>query len=232
MPDREQRFAAMLDAVEAATASLDRPIRILDLAGGTGSISLRLLRRDPSAEITVQDLDPVLLHIARTTLPAHVTAVTSDLRQTSWSASLAPESFDAVLTATAMHWMTAARLTQIYAEVRDLLVPGGIFVNVDHMVDDGLPGLSAQLADRNRLRRNDLYRTAAATSWNSWWDRVADDPELGPLKVERDGLFSSHHAQEWTPPVSWHIRTLSDAGFSEVGIVWRAGNDAAVAAIR
>lgn len=232
MADREHRFDAMLDAVDAATASHDQPMRMLDLAGGTGSLSIRALRRQPDAEVTVLDLDPVLLHIARATLPAPAKVIAADLRHTAWHVPLAPRSFNAVVTATAMHWMTAPRLAAIYAEVHDLLAPGGIFINADHMDDDGLPTLSKLLADRNREHREDLYRTAAVTSWPLWWSQVAADPELGPLKVERDALFSIHHGHDWTPPLSWHLEALRDAGFAEAGIVWRGGTDAAVAGVR
>ncbi len=44
LPDREERFTAMLDAVEAACGPAPR---MLDLAGGTGSITRRLLTRLP-----------------------------------------------------------------------------------------------------------------------------------------------------------------------------------------
>ena len=64
MPDREERFAAMLDAVEAVAGG--RAPRVLDLAGGTGSISLRALRALPRRRATtLVDVDPVLLTIAR-----------------------------------------------------------------------------------------------------------------------------------------------------------------------
>ncbi|WP_246017449.1 hypothetical protein [Micromonospora pisi] len=46
LPDREERFAALLDTVEAVAAGPG--VAVLDLAGGTGSISLRALRRFPS----------------------------------------------------------------------------------------------------------------------------------------------------------------------------------------
>ncbi|MFD0788195.1 class I SAM-dependent methyltransferase, partial [Micromonospora azadirachtae] len=66
LPDREHRFTAMLDAVDAVTDGV--PPRVLDLAGGTGTISLRTLARFPDAEVTVLDLDPALLAIAEASL--------------------------------------------------------------------------------------------------------------------------------------------------------------------
>jgi SAM-dependent methyltransferase len=231
MPDREERFAAMLDAVDALAARLDRAPRVLDLAGGTGSISLRLLRRRPDAEVTLVDLDPVLLHIARSTVPA-ATVVTVDLRETDWSRGLPAGGFDAVLTATALHWLAADRLATVYRDIHALLAPAGLFANADHMPDEGLPTLSAALGDHKRARRLAWHAAAASYSWEGWWAHVAADPALGPLKVQRDALFGIDHSQEWTPGVSWHLSALRDAGFTETGLLWRAANDAAVAAIR
>jgi SAM-dependent methyltransferase len=228
MPDREQRFGAMLDTVEAVVGPDARAPRVLDLAGGTGSISLRLLRRRPDAQVTLVDLDPVLLHIARATLPDPVRVVTTDLRDPSWHRKLPDAGFDAVLTATALHWLPADRLAAVYAEVHELLAPGGILVNADHMVDDGLPTLTGALKAADKRRREAWYAAGAVLTWEQWWQHVSADPVLGPLKVRRDELFSIHHAQEWTPEVSWHLTALRDAGFAETGLIWRGGMDAAV----
>lgn len=64
LPDREERFAALLDVVEVACGSA--PL-VLDLAGGTGSLSRRLLARLPKVRSVVADVDPVLLELARRT---------------------------------------------------------------------------------------------------------------------------------------------------------------------
>ncbi|BCB91539.1 class I SAM-dependent methyltransferase [Phytohabitans suffuscus] len=232
LPDREERFAALLDTVDAVTAG--HPPRVLDLAGGTGSISLRVLRRFPGASTTLLDLDPVLRRLAAGSLEAaggRATVVTADLRTADWLAALPHRDFDAVLTATALHWLDPSRLTELYREIREALRPGGVFVNADHMPDDGLPGLSARLGERADAVRRARHAAGAALSWEGWWDRVAADPVLGPLAVERERLFTKHHSSEWTPPVSWHVAALRAAGYAEVGLVWRGARDAAVAAV-
>src|SRR5689334_11981958 len=77
LPDREHRFEVMLDAVDAVRDTA--PPRLLDLAGGTGTISLRALRRFPDAEVTLIDLDPALLALAAASLGDRATVVTADL---------------------------------------------------------------------------------------------------------------------------------------------------------
>jgi SAM-dependent methyltransferase len=229
MPDREQRFTALFDVVEA-TASGDTPA-ILDLAGGTGSISLRALRRFPRATTTLVDIDPVLLAIAQSSVDDRTTVVTADLRQPGWVDRLPRRGYDAVLTATALHWLEEERLAALYGEIRDVLRPGGVFVNADHMPDAGLPGLSAALQQADRTRRETEYAGDATLSWEGWWDRLSADPDLGPLLDQRRQVFDGPHAVDFAPASEWHERALRAAGFTEVGLVWRGLRDAAVAGV-
>ena len=231
MPDREERFAAMLTAVDAVTGG--RPPKVLDLAGGPGTITLRTLARFPGAEVTVLDQDPVLLAIAGATLAGRATIVDADLGDPVWRAKLPGEGFDAVLTATALHWLPAERVAALYGEIREVLRPGGILVNADHMPEESLPTLSERLRERGRELREARYATGAATSWGEWWHRAAADERLGPKVVERERIYPlvTHH-QEWTPPALWHVDALRVAGFAEAGVLWRGGTDAAVVGLR
>ncbi len=58
LPDREERIAAIFNLIEAAIGA---PRRVLDLASGPGSFTVRLLSRFPQAEATLVDVDPALL---------------------------------------------------------------------------------------------------------------------------------------------------------------------------
>jgi SAM-dependent methyltransferase len=230
LPDREQRFVAMLDVVDAMTDGAAP--RLLDLAGGTGTILLRTLARFPLAEVTLVDLDPALLAIAAASLGDRATIATADLRRPDWTDALPRHEYDAILTATALHWLPGDRLAALYAEIRDLLRPGGVFVNADHMPDDGLPSLAKRLTARADARRSARYAAGAVVSWSDWWERAAADPALAPLVERRREIFPTGHSPEWLPPVSWHADALRTAGFSEVGLVWRGGPDAAIAGVR
>ncbi|MEV4755266.1 class I SAM-dependent methyltransferase [Micromonospora sp. NPDC049559] len=230
LPDREHRFAAVLDAV-AATTEGEAP-RLLDLAGGTGSISLRALARFPGAEVTLLDIDPVLLAVAEASLAGRAAIVSADLGGPDWRDGLPHRRYDAVLTATALHWLAPERLTALYAEIRDVLRPGGIFVNADHMPDDALPTLTKRLTARAEARRSGRYAAGAVLSWQDWWAHVAADPALAPLVERRRQIYPTGHSAEWTPPVSWHLEALRAAGFAEAGTLWRGGPDAAVVGLR
>lgn len=120
MPDREDRFRIMLDMVEALVGTAPR---VLDLACGTGSITARLLARFPEATSTGVDLDPALLAIARGTFEGddRVSFVTADLKDPDWATKLPYESYDAVLTATALHWLHSEPLADLYGRIAELV---------------------------------------------------------------------------------------------------------------
>lgn len=132
MPDREERFRVMLDMVEALVGPAPR---VLDLACGTGSITDRVLKRFPEATSTGVDLDPALLTIAEGHFAGdeRVTFVTADLKDPNWRAALPHDTYDAVLTATALHWLPSGDLAVLYGQLAPLLAPGGVFMNADHM---------------------------------------------------------------------------------------------------
>src|ERR1700686_5323600 len=79
IPDREERFAAMVDAVAAFAGPEPR---VLDLGCGPGSLSARVLDRVPGATVVAIDADPVLLAIGRGALAANhrLSFLDSDLR--------------------------------------------------------------------------------------------------------------------------------------------------------
>ena len=49
---------------------------------------------------------------------------------------------------------------------------------------------------------------------------------------KRRQIYPTGHSPEWNPPATWHLDALRAAGFTEAGVLWRGGADAAVAALR
>src|SRR5262245_28133739 len=154
MPDREARLAALVDIVEAVAGPAPT---VLDLACGTGSISRRVLARLPHARLVAVDIDPALLAIATASLGAdeRVRVVRADLSDPTWTAALpVPEGgFDAVVTATALHWLTEADLRRLYADLRGLVRPGGVVANADDMAPAELVRLGSALDGLAEHRR-------------------------------------------------------------------------------
>lgn len=232
LPDREERFAAMLDVVAATV----RPApRVLDLACGPASITSRVLVRFPDATVTGVDVDPVLLAIAHGVhgADARTSFTVADLRTPDWTAALPSAEYDVVLTATALHWLPQAALTRLYADLAGLLVPGGVFCNADHLPLSGSPRLAAACDAATEHRQAAARATSGTLDWDGWWAAVAAEPELAPLLPQRAELFAgASHAAEFTPPARWHVEQLQSGGFTEAAVVWRNRGDAIVAALR
>ncbi|RMB87457.1 trans-aconitate 2-methyltransferase [Streptomyces shenzhenensis] len=229
MPDREERFTIMLDVVEALVGTAPR---VLDLACGTGSITARLLTRFPQAVSTGVDLDPALLAIAEGTFAGdeRVTFVTADLKDPQWPALLPYDSYDAVLTATALHWLHSDPLAALYGRVAELVRAGGVFMNADHMIDDSTPRINA--AERaQRHARMDRARTAGALDWAEWWQLAAKDPVLAGPTARRFEIYGEH-ADGDTPSAAWHARVLREQGFSEARPVWSSPSDTLLLALK
>ncbi|MFD8571708.1 class I SAM-dependent methyltransferase [Streptomyces sp. NPDC059639] len=229
MPDREERFRVMLDMVEACVGTAPR---VLDLACGTGSITDRLLARFPSATSVGVDLDPALLAIARGTFEGdeRVSFVSADLKDPEWTRALPHDSYDAVLTATALHWLHAEPLAALYGQLAPLVRDGGVFMNADHMIDESTPRING--AERAlRHARQEEARSGGAVDWADWWALAAADPVLGEATARRFEIYGEH-ADGDTPSVSWHVGALRAAGFGEARAVWGSPSDALVLALR
>ncbi|MGW1624763.1 class I SAM-dependent methyltransferase [Streptomyces sp. NPDC002172] len=229
MPDREERFRIMLDMVEALVGTAPR---VLDLACGTGSITARLLARFPDAVSTGVDLDPALLAIAEGTFAGddRVTLVTADLTDPEWTARLPYDSYDAVLTATALHWLHSEPLAALYGQVAELVRDGGVFMNADHMIDDSTPRINA--AEREQRHRGmDQAKAAGALDWAEWWQLAAQDPVLAGPTARRFEIYGEH-ADGDVPSAAWHARVLREKGFGEARAVWCSPSDTLLLALK
>lgn len=237
LPDREERFRVMLDLVEALVGPEPR---VLDLACGTGSITARVLRRMPKATTVGVDLDPALLTIARGSFDGdpRTRFVTADLGDPEWTRAL-PDGppFDAVLTATALHWLNTEPLATLYGQLAGVVREGGVFLNADHMPENSTPRIDEAFGRWESAQR-ERKRAAGVQSWSDWWATVAADPVLKDVAAERFGILGNpiqvkndHNNEDFQSP-DWHARTLLAAGFAEARPVWRSPSDALVLGLR
>ncbi|GAA3109998.1 class I SAM-dependent methyltransferase [Streptosporangium carneum] len=229
LPDREERFTALIDAVEA----MGRPDPlVVDLGCGPGSLSARLLRRLPGATVVSVDADPLLLGLGRAAYP-HLRFVSLDLRTPGWTGSLGLDRpVDAAVSTTALHWISETDLPKLYAELATVLRPGGLLLNGDHLdADDATPAiarLERAVHDRESERR---FAGRRPEDWSQWWEAVAADPAFAELHSARTTAGADHHGSE-SPLLSAHVNALRDAGFTEIGSLWQRGNNRLLCAVR
>jgi SAM-dependent methyltransferase len=125
VPHRAEGEAVLLDCVP------QKVHRILDLGSGDGRL-LRLLRIDrPHARAVALDFSPVMLTTLRKSFAddPRVTIVEHNLDDA------LPDlgEFDAVVSSFAIHHLVDGRKRSLYEEIFRLLLPGGVFCNLEHV---------------------------------------------------------------------------------------------------
>lgn len=231
IPDREERFAVIADVV----ATLGPAPSVIDLGAGPGSLSVRLLDRLPGARVVAVDADALLLGLARAAYGDRrgFQVLERDLRRSGWPDDLRTAiggTVDAVVSTTALHWLTSTELAAVYTACARLLRPGGLLVNGDHVDEPAdrprLASLVTTVRESRRARQGVLDRE----DWAGWWDAVAAAPELAHLVADRGPRPIEHTVPE-VPTLADHTALLRAAGFAEVGTVWQSGDDRVIVAV-
>jgi tRNA (cmo5U34)-methyltransferase len=121
-------YDEMLDQTVGAV-SLTRPLdRVIDLGGGTGALSERLLRTLPHARVELWDVDEAMMAKAASRLAPFGDRVRFVLR--SFFDPLPPA--DAVMASLSLHHVRELdQKGRLYDSIARALRPGGLFVNAD-----------------------------------------------------------------------------------------------------
>lgn len=234
---RAERFATMARVLADVCADVPAP-RVLDLAGGTGSLAAAVLAEVPTAQVVVVDKDPVLTAIAADLVPDRPgsTVACLDLDDPAWvtDGRVAGAPYDAVVSSTALHWLQPGTLARAYWQLAELVRPGGIVLNGDNLYFDDvseptLLGVAAR--DEERVRRAAFG--AGADTWDEWWDAAQSVPHYADAVARRTEVWGE---ELHTPPpkvsLGFHLEALRSAGFRETGTVWRYLDDVVLYAVR
>jgi SAM-dependent methyltransferase len=242
LADREERFTALIDAVEAGAGRPD-PL-VIDLGCGPGSLAVRLLDRLPAAVVVAVDADPVTLSLGRAAYAGRpgLRFADVDLRVPGWESGLGldpGQRADAIVSTTALHWLTGPELRALYRALGALLRRGGLLLNGDHLRLDqgsapGLAGIERALEEREALRRFPDGHAGRADDWAQWWQAATADPALTAAAAERArrGLGASDHDQADGVLLDTHVSALRAAGFAEAGTIWQRGGNRLLCAVR
>jgi SAM-dependent methyltransferase len=131
IPHRAEGCAVLLEALEVLDAVPGASGRVLDLGTGDGVMVALVRSAWPDAEAVAVDFSPAMLEAARARFEgdAAVEVVSHDLDRP------LPDlgRFDAVISSFAIHHLVDGRKRALYGEILDRLVPGGVFVNLEHV---------------------------------------------------------------------------------------------------
>ncbi|MFJ4873185.1 class I SAM-dependent methyltransferase [Streptomyces sp. NPDC088757] len=227
---REERFDVVVDVVSHTVRHEARPL-VADLGCGPGSLAVRLATALPHARVVAVDHDPLLLALGDACHGTGLAFVDARIGTGPWQERLTADGpLDAVVSATALHYLEPEALSSVYERVHDLLRPGGVLVNADHLFQDDAPVRElAAAVGRGHERRS--KEPAADEDWNGWWAAARACREFGELLAERrrraldPGSDNGLSAQQ-------HMELMRKAGFRAVGTVWQYGHSCVLAAVR
>jgi SAM-dependent methyltransferase len=222
LPFRAERFQVIMETIGAAR---DVPECIVDLGCGTGTLTRLLLERFPTAKICGIDFDPTLLPLAQartSRFSARVLYREKDLRLGSWADDV-PGHADAVVSATALHWLGERELESLYRRIAAILKPGGVFFNADHVGSDSAAIQRFWKLGRDQNSTAPVHRDS--DDWDTFWNEYLG--ALGPAAAAaRAQAMGTWEGIEAGLPLVWHLDRLRECGFSSVDCFWRNGGDA------
>ena len=133
IPHRDEGEAVLLELLPS------RLSRVLDVGTGDGRIIALIRDARAGVEAVGIDFSPTMLAAARERFDGAAWIVEHDL------ADPLPElgSFDAVVSSLAIHHLPDERKRALYRELFELIAPGGVFLNLEH-VASATPGLHAE----------------------------------------------------------------------------------------
>ncbi len=120
------------------------PVHVLDLGCGDGILLEAVLRHWSGAQGVALDGSPTMLEQAAERLavfhPSAVTFIAADFNDPTWRTTLPMNQYRAIVSGFAIHHSEDERKQALYAEIYDLLAPGGVFVNIEHIASTSRHG--------------------------------------------------------------------------------------------
>lgn len=231
---RDLRTRFLVDIVEYHRQRLGRPLTIVDVGCGPGSLGTAILERVPDSRVYGLDRDPLLLRLGRETNKhgENFTFLDVDITSEDLAEQLPVQQIDVTVSATALHWLMPQDLVQLYQAVGKLTVDGGLFMNADHLDYDGhTQTFLDEYSQQYKTTHLKDSHAKGAMSWQAWWEEMK---ALPGWEKERDEWEKRWEGKKTAPHVSedFHFEALRAAGFGQTGTVYQWLEDRLILAVK
>ncbi len=139
VPYDQEEFDIVRRVLEAHSVT---PAMMLDLGAGDGLATAAIVDRMPVERAVLVDFSEPMLAAARNRFAdgrLEVAVIEGDLFEPGWRIHLPhADRYDLVLSRHAIHHLPDARKRALYGEIFDLVRPGGMFVNIEHVKSLGI----------------------------------------------------------------------------------------------
>jgi tRNA (cmo5U34)-methyltransferase len=222
--DERRRLLPLIDVQEdlirGLLAARERPIaRFLDVGAGDGAFSELVLDAHPGAEAVLADFSEPMLERAGERLarfPGRWRLARCDLSDSAWPGRLPAGRYDAAVSAFAIHHFPPELKRRLFAELLELLEPGGVFVNMDRTLIDG--PLAGTFDEQTLANLVQAERDRGG-------GRSAE-------QVERDLAAHDDGDEDRPDTAEDQVRWLADAGFERAEIHFKWAEAAVFGAVK
>jgi SAM-dependent methyltransferase len=182
--------------------------RFCDLGAGDGGFADLVMDAHPGSTCVLVDFSEPMFAAVEKRLGARRDCwelVNADLSTSAWLDELPrTERFDAVVSRLCIHHLPDERKRELYQEAFDLLQPGGLFLNWDHVA---IGGLAEGLFDEYFLARM----------------IEAEQPSEHPRSAEELAiLYQDSHEEDILLDPETQCEWLRDIGFKQVEVYFKA----------
>lgn len=202
------RYDEMLSCIAACVPRNAQ--RILELGCGTGELSVKILKRCPSAQVIALDYSPRMLQFAENKINSagyakRWTAIAADFGD--WATN--PDQlgigteFDACVSSLAIHHLTDDMKLKLFQQIRASLKMGGVFWNADPILPE-TPALA------------EVYQ-AAREEWAAQQGTTLADIRA---KIGKSMAYGYSYPDQLATLDS-HLQMLIQAGFETVAVPWK-----------
>jgi tRNA (cmo5U34)-methyltransferase len=193
-------YPQMLDAlVSAIPFDATKPIRVIDLGCGTGTISQRVLAAFPNAHVTCLDLVENMVEMTKIKLVQHphTRYLVGDFNTFAFDMQ-----YDVAVSSLALHHLvTDEDKLGFYRQIYDALAPGGVFYNADVVLGSSE---ALQAMYMQKWQTFMLQNVSQAEMETTWLPKYYDEDR--PAKLID------------------HLAWLVEVGFADVDVVWKYYN--------